>query len=181
MKKLVSRGTFFHAPRPPRLRGVGGDLIVWFFHKRKLARRITQQRDLFSNISEGTALLLQGVKRKAVPSEILQNISLYCVNRLANFRLLFNLQLIRSYTARGSGTSVLSRWSLQKLTSLPSRFPQLLNSFVFFFEPVKMNIVHYKKFSFLSSFRFKMYVYRRKYGQQRQNFNFKNVASALTI
>ena len=36
---------------------------------------------------------------------------------LANFRLLFNLLLIRSPTARGSGTSVLPRWSLQKLTA----------------------------------------------------------------
>ena len=33
------------------------------------------------------------------------------------FRLLFNLLLIRSSTARGSGTSILLRWSLQKLTS----------------------------------------------------------------
>ena len=46
-----------------------------------------------------------------------KNLSLYCVTSLANFRLLFNLQLIRSSTARGSGTSILSRWSLQKLTS----------------------------------------------------------------
>ena len=45
-----------------------------------------------------------------------KNISLYCVISLANFRLLFNLLLIRSSTARGSGTSILSRWSLQKLT-----------------------------------------------------------------
>ena len=46
-----------------------------------------------------------------------KNLSLYCVTSLANFRLLFNLQLIRSSTARGSGTSILSRWSLQMLTS----------------------------------------------------------------
>ena len=46
-----------------------------------------------------------------------KNISLYCVISLANFRLLFNLLLIRSSTARGSGTSILLRWSLQKLTS----------------------------------------------------------------
>ena len=46
-----------------------------------------------------------------------QNISLYCVISLVNFRLLFNLLLIRSSTARGSRTSILLRWSLQKLTS----------------------------------------------------------------
>ena len=46
-----------------------------------------------------------------------KNISLDCVISLANFRLLFNLLLIRSSTARGSGTSILLRWSLQKLTS----------------------------------------------------------------
>ena len=46
-----------------------------------------------------------------------KNISLYCLISLANFRLLFNLLLIRPLTARGSGTSILSRWSLQKLTS----------------------------------------------------------------
>ena len=50
-----------------------------------------------------------------------QNIGKYipqcCVISLANFRLLFNLQLIRSSTARGSGTSILSLWSLQMLTS----------------------------------------------------------------
>ena len=46
-----------------------------------------------------------------------KNISLYLVISLANFRLLFNLLLIRPSTARGSGTSILSRWSLQKLTS----------------------------------------------------------------
>ena len=46
--------------------------------------------------------------------------SVHAKNRLetlANFRLLFNLLLIRSSTARGSLTSILSRWSLQKLTS----------------------------------------------------------------
>ena len=58
-------------------------------NKRKLARLITQS---------------------------LQYISLYCVISLANFRLLFNLLLIRSSTARGSGTSISLRWSLQKLT-----------------------------------------------------------------
>ena len=47
-----------------------------------------------------------------------KNISLYCVISLANFLLLFNLLLIRSSTARGSGTSILLRWSLQKLTSM---------------------------------------------------------------
>ena len=46
-----------------------------------------------------------------------KNISLYCVISLANFRLLFNLLLIRPSTARGSGTSIFLRWSLQKLTS----------------------------------------------------------------
>ena len=46
-----------------------------------------------------------------------KNISLYCVISLANFCLLFSLLLIRSSTARGSGTSILLRWSLQKLTS----------------------------------------------------------------
>ena len=50
-----------------------------------------------------------------VPSETLQKVFPYCVISLVNFRLLFNLSLIRSFTARGSGTSVLSRWSLQKL------------------------------------------------------------------
>ena len=54
-----------------------------------------------------------------MPSEILENISLYCAISLANFRLLFSLiaNYYRSSIARGSGTSVLSRWSLQKLTS----------------------------------------------------------------
>ena len=42
-------------------------------------------------------------------------ITLYCVISLANFRLLFNLQLIRSSSARGSSTSILSRWYLQIL------------------------------------------------------------------
>ena len=37
---------------------------------------------------------------------------------LACFRLLFKLSLIRSSTTRGSGTSILSRWSLQKLLLL---------------------------------------------------------------
>ena len=64
------------------------------YFKRKLARLIIQYRDvLFSNIS------------------------LYCIISLSNFRLLLNLLLIRSSTARGSGTSILLRWSLQKLTS----------------------------------------------------------------
>ena len=58
-----------------------------------------------------------------MPSEILDNKSLYCVISLANFCLLFNLQLIRSSTARGSGSSVLSLWSLQKLTSKEDLFP----------------------------------------------------------
>ena len=34
---------------------------------------------------------------------------------LAYFRLLFKLSLIRFSTTRGFGTSILSRWSLQKL------------------------------------------------------------------
>ena len=38
---------------------------------------------------------------------------------VVNFRLLFNLLLIRSSTARGSGTSVLLRWSLQKSAPVP--------------------------------------------------------------
>ena len=42
-----------------------------------------------------------------------ENISLYCLISLAYFRLLFKLSLIRSSTTRGSGTSILSRWSLQ--------------------------------------------------------------------
>ena len=44
-----------------------------------------------------------------------KNVSLYWVIRLANSRLLLNLQLITSSTARGSGSSILSRpgWSLQ--------------------------------------------------------------------
>ena len=53
-----------------------------------------------------------------MPSEILENISLYCLISLAYFRLLFKLSLIRSSTTRGSGTSILSRWSLQKLLRL---------------------------------------------------------------
>ena len=36
-----------------------------------------------------------------MPSKILENISLYCLISLANFRLLFNLSLIRSSTTRG--------------------------------------------------------------------------------
>ena len=55
-----------------------------------------------------------------MPSEILENISLYCVISLANFRLLFNLQLIRSPTARGSGTQLFCHvgpCKMQKLTS----------------------------------------------------------------
>ena len=51
-----------------------------------------------------------------------KNISLHCVISLANFRLLFNLLLIRSSTARGSGTSILLRWFLQKLTFYKSAF-----------------------------------------------------------
>ena len=51
-----------------------------------------------------------------------KNISLHCVISLTNFRLLFNLLLIRSSTARGSGTSILLRWSLQKLTFYKSAF-----------------------------------------------------------
>ena len=54
-----------------------------------------------------------------MPSEILENISLYCLISLTYFRLLFKLSLIRSSRTRGSGTSILSRWSLQKLLSPP--------------------------------------------------------------
>lgn len=50
-----------------------------------------------------------------MPSEILENISLYCVTILDNFRLLFK---IRSSKTRGSGTSLLPRRSLQKLVRL---------------------------------------------------------------
>ena len=39
-----------------------------------------------------------------------KNIFLYCVISLANFCLLFNLLLIRSSEAGGSGTSILSRY-----------------------------------------------------------------------
>ena len=66
-------------------------LIKMQYGNRRLARLITQYRDIF--------------------------ISLYCVISLANFCLLFNLLLIRSSSARGSGTFILLRWSLQKLTS----------------------------------------------------------------
>ena len=73
---------------------------------RKLARLITQYTDIFSNW-----------RRKAHGTfQILENISLYCVISLVNFRLLFNLQLLRSSTARRSGTSILSRWSSLKLS-----------------------------------------------------------------
>ena len=48
------------------------------------------RRDMCEGISEGTG------RRKAVPFEILENISLYCLISLANFCLLFNLSLIRS-------------------------------------------------------------------------------------
>ena len=53
-----------------------------------------------------------------MPSEILENISLYCLISLAYFRLLLKLSQIRSSTTRGSGTSILSWWSLQKLLRL---------------------------------------------------------------
>ena len=49
-----------------------------------------------------------------------KNISLYYVIGLANFRLLFNLQLIRSPTARGSGTQLFCHGGpckMQKFTS----------------------------------------------------------------
>ena len=95
-------------------------------YKRKFARLITQHRDIFFQYFGRHGLPSSGCysvtpwRRKAVPSEILgKNISLYCVISLANFRLLFNLLLIRSSTARGSSTSILLRWSLQKLTSTP--------------------------------------------------------------
>ena len=64
-----------------------------------------------------------------MPSEILENISLYCLISLAYFRLLFNLSLIRSSTTRGSGTSILSRWSLQKLLRL-KKFSLIFFKFV---------------------------------------------------
>ena len=47
----------------------------------------------------------------------MNNKSQYWIIILANFRLLSHLQLIRSSTARGSVTSISSRWSLQILTS----------------------------------------------------------------
>ena len=43
-----------------------------------------------------------------------KDVSLYCVISLANFRLLLNLLLFRSSTARISGTIISSRWSLHK-------------------------------------------------------------------
>ena len=51
------------------------------------------------------------VKKMGNPEK---NISLYCVISPANYRLLFNLLLFRSSTARVSGTFILSSWSLQK-------------------------------------------------------------------
>ena len=38
--------------------------MLRFFNRRKLARLIKQYRDIFSNIWEGTAFLLQGVTEK---------------------------------------------------------------------------------------------------------------------
>ena len=75
-------------------------------------------------------------RRKAMPSEILENISPYCVISLANFRLLFNLSLIRSSTTRGSGTPVLSLWSLQKLLRL--KF-QVVSVSAFIFLTIRVN------------------------------------------
>ena len=68
---------------------------------------------------QGVTVILCNTLKKEGRSfrNIGNNISLYYVIRLANFRLLFNLLLTRSSTARGSGTSILSRCSLQKLTS----------------------------------------------------------------
>ena len=99
--------------------------------RRKLARLIIAYRNIFSNISEGMALVISyflyfqfvmfktrvilcnTLKKEGVPSKILENIYLYRLISLANnFCLLFNFKLIRSSTARGSSTSVLSWWSL---------------------------------------------------------------------
>ena len=77
--------------------------IPWY-NKRKFARLITQY-------SIGI-YFFQYLGRHGLPSS-----GCYRVISLANFRLLFNLLLIRSSTARGSGTSILLRWSLQELTS----------------------------------------------------------------
>ena len=64
--------------------------IVFFFHESPSQCILKKEGCSFRNIGK--------------------NISIYCIISLATFRLLFNLQLIRSSTARGSGTSILSRY-----------------------------------------------------------------------
>ena len=69
--------------------------------------------------------IFQYFGRHGLPSSGCDNISHYCVIGVANFRTSFNLSLIRSSTTRGSGTSVLSRWSLLKLLRLKSIRPPM--------------------------------------------------------
>ena len=45
----------------PYVLGTNGPKLLGVKNQRKLARLITQNRDIFSNIWEGTAFLLQGV------------------------------------------------------------------------------------------------------------------------
>ena len=78
------------------------DKYLSIFSRRKVAIVY-----IFSNISEGMAFLL--LNKKAVPPVILQNISLYTKIGVANFGVLLNLSLIRSYTRRGYRTSI-SSW-----------------------------------------------------------------------
>ena len=68
-------------------------VVVVVVNRRNLARLIEQYRDIFSNISEGTAVLLHGVLCNTLKKEgrafrnIGKYISLYCLISLANFRL----------------------------------------------------------------------------------------------
>ena len=69
------------------------DLIGYTLNnRRKLAKLITQYRNIFFNILQGTALFLQGVTegRPLRAFQKIRNIFLYCVISLANhsFRLL---------------------------------------------------------------------------------------------
>ena len=104
------------------------EFLRYFFHRYLLPSPVYQSFVIiylficyipyFKLVTLKTLVILCNTPKKVGRAfrNIAKNISLYCVISLANFRLLFNLLLIRSSTARGSSTSILSRWSLQNLT-----------------------------------------------------------------
>ena len=71
-----------------------------------LEKRVTVRKICnVKNMGHGKKMKCVTVRKMGNPEE---NISLYCVISLANFRLFFNSLLLRSSTARVSGTTILS-------------------------------------------------------------------------